>query len=82
MKRVLKFLFAIPLLMLLLFATSVVAQPGGRQSAKHTRSLPPANGGSAPIGGGIFILLAMAAGYGIKKIFDARNSVTEEVSSE
>jgi hypothetical protein len=83
MKRVLKFLFAVPVLMLLMFATSVVAQPGaGRQSAKHTRSLPPANGGSAPIGSGILILLTMAAGYGVKKIFDARKSLAEEVSSE
>lgn len=29
-------------------------------------------GGTAPIGGGIVLLLSMAAGYGMKKVFDAR----------
>jgi hypothetical protein len=34
---------------------------------------PPIGGGTAPIGGGIVLLITMAAGYGIKKAFDARN---------
>ncbi len=34
-------------------------------------------GGTAPIGGGIVLLLSMAAGYGMKKVFDARNKVEE-----
>jgi hypothetical protein len=29
-------------------------------------------GGTAPIGGGIALLITMAAGYGLKKVFDAR----------
>ncbi|MHC1774632.1 MAG: hypothetical protein AB9834_04380 [Lentimicrobium sp.] len=34
-------------------------------------------GGTAPIGGGIVLLLSMAAGYGMKKVFDARNKFEE-----
>ena len=82
MKRILKFLFAIPVLMLLFFATNGMAQPIAH-SGSHTDSRPPNNGGgTAPIGSGIVILLTMAAGYGVKKIFDARNSFGEKVYSE
>lgn len=81
MKRILKFLFVVPALTLLLFSTSSMAQPIAH-SGSHADSRPPVGGGSAPIGGGVFILLTMAAGYGIKKIFDTRNSAAEEVSSE
>ncbi len=31
----------------------------------------PVGGGGAPIGSGIVILLALGAGYGTKKVFDA-----------
>ncbi|MGC8866528.1 MAG: hypothetical protein ACP5O2_12530 [Bacteroidales bacterium] len=34
-------------------------------------------GGSAPIGGGIALLLSMAAAYGAKKVYDARQKLTE-----
>ncbi len=34
-------------------------------------------GGGAPIGGGLIILMALGAGYGSKKIFDARNKIME-----
>ena len=35
-------------------------------------STGPVGGGAAPIGGGIAILLALGAGYGAKKVYDAR----------
>ena len=38
-----------------------------------TNQQPAGNGGSAPIGGGIAILVALAAGYAGKKIYDNRN---------
>lgn len=83
MKRILKFLIAIPLFSLVFHSTSVMAQPvASGHTGSHAESRPPAGGGSAPIGGGIFILLTMAVGYGIRKIFDARNSIVEEASSE
>jgi hypothetical protein len=34
-------------------------------------------GGGAPIGGGLIILMALGAGYGTKKVFDARNKIME-----
>lgn len=34
-------------------------------------------GGSAPIGGGIEMLLLLGAGYGAKRIFDARKKLAE-----
>jgi len=35
----------------------------------------PVGGGGAPIGSGIELLLLMGAGYGIKKVFDARRKL-------
>ena len=37
----------------------------------ETNGVP--GGGSAPIGSGIILLIALAAGYGGKKVFQARN---------
>ncbi len=34
-------------------------------------------GGGAPIGGGLIILMALGAGYGAKKIYDARNKILD-----
>jgi hypothetical protein len=34
-------------------------------------------GGAAPIGSGIAMLLTMAAGYGAKKVFNARKKLAE-----
>lgn len=44
-------------------------------SAPGTGNTPV--GGGAPIGSGIFILLALGAGYGSKKVFDARKRIAE-----
>ena len=35
-------------------------------------------GGSAPIGGGLFILLGLGAAYGSKKLYDNRKSLPVE----
>jgi hypothetical protein len=37
----------------------------------------PVGGGGAPIGSGIVLLITLAAGYGGKKIFDARKKLAE-----
>lgn len=34
-------------------------------------------GGAAPLGGGIALLLTMGAGYGVKRIYDARKKMAE-----
>ena len=42
--------------------------PGGGHG--QTGNQAPANGGSAPIGGGIAILLSLGAAWGGKKVYD------------
>lgn len=83
MKRILKFIFAIPFLILPSFSLSVMAQPiSSGNTGTQSESRPPEGAGSAPIGSGIFLLLVMAAAYGVKKTFEVRNSSVEKVSSE
>lgn len=63
----------------LLFQTAVFSQgsqppppPGGHGESGNQ---PP--GGGAPIGAGAGMLLLMAAGYGAKKVYDARQKLAE-----
>ncbi|MDD2963959.1 MAG: hypothetical protein PHQ65_10155 [Bacteroidales bacterium] len=37
----------------------------------------PIGGGAAPVGSGIALLLALGAGYGAKRIYDARKKLAE-----
>ena len=55
---------------------SVLGQPmpGGDPSGGGTN--PPV-GGYAPIGSGLIILLALGAGYGSKKVYNARKKLVE-----
>jgi hypothetical protein len=55
---------------------SVIGQPmpGGDPSFGETN--PPV-GGYAPIGSGLIILMALGAGYGSKKVYDARKKLVE-----
>ena len=55
---------------------SVLSQPmpGGDPSGGGDN--PPV-GGYAPIGSGLIILLALGAGYGSKKVYDARKKLVE-----
>lgn len=58
------------------------AQPNPGQNANNTPAGgtgggAPIGGGAAPIGSGIALLLAMGAGYGAKKIYDARKKLAE-----
>ena len=56
---------------------SVLGQPmpGGDPSSGGTN--PPVGGGAAPIGSGLIMLLALAAGYGSKKLYDTRKKLVE-----
>jgi hypothetical protein len=56
---------------------SLLAQPmpGGDPSGGGSGNLPV--GGSAPIGSGLVILLALGAGYGSKKVYNARKKLEE-----
>lgn len=55
---------------------SLIGQPmpGGDPSGGGTN--PPV-GGYAPIGSGLIMLIAMAAGYGTRKIYNARKKILE-----
>jgi hypothetical protein len=55
---------------------SAQPNPGGNGNGNPVGG-DPIGGGTAPIGGGIVLLLSMAAGYGMKKVFDARNKFEE-----
>lgn len=53
---------------------SMFAQPNpGGGSGGDPVGGDPIGGGTAPIGGGIALLVTMAIGYGIKRVFDARH---------
>ena len=55
---------------------SLIGQPmpGGDPSGGGTN--PPV-GGYAPVGSGLIMLIAMAAGYGTRKIYSARKKILE-----
>jgi hypothetical protein len=58
--------------------TAGMAQPNpGSNSNGSEPGGPPIGGGTAPIGSGIALILLMAAGYGVKRVFDARNKIEE-----
>ncbi len=46
----------------------------GNQSGGNDVGGAPIGGGTAPIGGGLVLLLALASGYGVKKYFEPGNS--------
>ncbi len=43
-------------------------------------STPVGDGGGAPIGGGVAMLLAMGAAYGGKKVYDYRKKIRNEMT--
>ena len=57
-----------------LLVSSISAQPmpGGDPSSGGPGGGNAPVGGYAPIGSGLVILLALGAGYGTKKVYDAR----------
>jgi len=51
----------------------MIAQPNpGQNSGGGSVGGNPIGGGGAPIGSGIALMLAFGAGYGAKRIYDAR----------
>ncbi len=69
-----KIKFIITALFILFLSAGIMAQvteppdPPGEHGSGDDQ--PP--GGSAPIGGGVFILLGLGVAYGSKKVFDLR----------
>jgi len=56
---------------------SLVAQAPPNPPGDAGGSGGPVGGGGAPIGSGIVLLITLAAGYGGKKVFDARKKLAE-----
>lgn len=58
--------------------TLIFSQPSpGSNSNGDPVSGNPIGGGAAPVGSGIALLLALGAGYGAKRIYDARKKLAE-----
>lgn len=66
------------LVIVLIWTISSFAQPNPGQNAGGGSVGGAPIGGSAPIGGGIALLMALAATYGSVKVFQARSNATEE----
>ncbi len=78
MKQIQKIVFALLFTASMLtsfqgFATTDPPNPPGEHGATNNQT-----GGSAPIGGGMFILLGLGAAYGGKKLYDHRKQAIEE----
>ena len=73
MKKAIKFLALTAFVMIVPMFLSAQPMPydpgvGGGENGYPT-------GGGAPLGGGLIILLALGAGYGTKKVYDAKKKV-------
>jgi hypothetical protein len=62
---------------LLTFHLSMNAQSSPPPPPGHGETGNQPAGGDSPIGAGIGFLLVMAAGYGAKKVYDARKKLAE-----
>ena len=60
-----------------LTSSSMAQSNAGGNSGGVDPGGPPIGGGTAPIGGGILLLVLMAAGYAIKIHFDAKNKLED-----
>ena len=65
------------LIVFLILSLNLSAQPDPPSSG-HGQSGDQPNGGGAPIGGGLLILLGLGAGYGAKKLYRMGKEGLEE----
>ena len=59
-------------IVLMISGFSLLAQAPPPPPVNANEDGGPVGGGGAPIGSGIVLLIALAAGYGGKRVFDAR----------
>ena len=73
MKRIIRVLTVTSLLVVSVSLSTAYSQPSpGNQSGGNDVGGTPIGGGSAPVGSGLFLLIALASGYGAKKIFASK----------
>jgi len=61
-----------------LFASIGFAQPPAPPTGSGHGASGNQNGGNAPVGGGLFILLGLGAAYGGKKLYDKQKEELED----
>jgi hypothetical protein len=73
MKKNIRFLAVTLMLLLAITTVNSYSQPApANQSNGGDVGGAPIGGGTAPVGSGILLLLTLAAGYGIKKVYDIK----------
>ncbi|MDY0103845.1 MAG: hypothetical protein RBS07_12995 [Lentimicrobium sp.] len=73
MKKNIRFLAVILMLLLAISSVNSYSQPApANQSNGGDVGGAPIGGGTAPIGSGMLLLITMAAGYGVKKVYDIK----------
>jgi hypothetical protein len=78
MKRIKNNIIGFFLVLTLFFAASVsVAQTQAPPPPAHGTTDPTVPGGSAPIGEGIVLLVALGAAYGGRKVYSMRRKLAE-----
>ncbi|MBU2650440.1 MAG: hypothetical protein KKA81_05855 [Bacteroidetes bacterium] len=75
MKKIFKYIALLTFLVFLSVGLAAQPQPGQNGDGSGVGGDPI--GGGASIGGGVAILLSLAAGYGLKKVYDARRKLDE-----
>jgi hypothetical protein len=78
-KRFSVIILSLAFVMIGLTGSMAQPSPGGNAGGLEPGG-PPIGGGTAPIGSGITLLLLMAAGYGLKRNFDAKNKLEDQAS--
>ena len=69
-KRIARKILGILVFILASQTFTLTAQPPPPADHGSIGNETPDNGGGAPIGGGVFILVALGVGYGGKKVYD------------
>lgn len=78
MKKAIRNIAAAILLILMYSTTSVVySQPSPPPPPADHGHETNQSGGSAPIGGGLFILIGLGIGYGAKRMYDAKKEIAD-----
>jgi hypothetical protein len=78
MRKLSKYLMILAFLVMPLFGNQALAggvPPPPPDPGSEGDQDPP--GGGASIGGGLLVLLSLSAGYGLKKVYDARRKLDE-----
>lgn len=77
MKRIYNIIGIFLVVTLLCIATVSIAQTHTPPPPRHGMTDPVVPGGSAPVGEGIALLVALGAAYGIRKVYHLRRKLAD-----